>query len=725
MAILTLTRIFLLTHGHQTLLREITTPSIGPFVTSCLNSVTLKAGFEESKVTDLRSPLLNIMLQSFIKLLSNHPASFRPFISHIRSILAPLFAPTPSTLPASSGSHLPNIFSPQATTALAQRLHALLPQCAAKSGSSEEWSKYVHLVLDDINRTAGLVFRAVRESQPRAIDADAVGLSEAETVEDEISDAPENELQLPAWNGIYAGCERLIGLLQVLQAYLATRTSSSVTVPVAIIFATLERILSVFAPDPSVSKEAQMEFNAAILRDERDAMFSILPNIHAATIECCSLLVARMAQSFTSLAPELLDQLSWLLQRTRTTYRSRNALYNLSTQLVELSGPTLSSKEFEQLAPILRHASHDLLLNLECRQRTKQPGPNTPLQRGQKPLRNNADAILGSLDGSTNQFSASQPPKRHQQAPQRLISVSMAILPPELVPASVRTGMDRAAVLLQSEQALLSSIVNPGKSSRGTQLATPLPFLSRMHPRSLSTEVLLRPRMPYIRRRQEQLELELLEEEENEIPEIGSQQPNPFSNFNIPDGMNVTKLPQPVSNDTFYGRQQDINSDHQSATPSGQIFAPRQAEPGANVANKNLDQESTASSPRASNSNKKGENPTEILSSTKRVHEPSMVLTAPADPELVLSGFEPAPKRPKHEHESPIEHPEILPETSRTIFGQQDKPPIVAESSSRTQETSAYVQGETESDSDGSFKIPTIIFDSDTEDDGEEDEDST
>ena len=678
-AILTLTRIFLLTHGQATLLREITTPAIALFATSCLNNVTLRDSGEGGNLTDVHNPLLNSVLQSFIKLLPNHPSSFRPFITRIRTLLTPLLAPTFSSLPVAAEHQLKNSVPSRISTGLAQRLHALLPSCAARTGSSEEWSKYVRLLLDEVNRTANYVFRGVIESD--AVETIAAGSHvNANGFQDEISDTPKNELLLPAWKGTHAGCERLVGLIQLLQAYLATKTSTSVSVPTGMIFTGLTRILQVFAPEYSQSKGIEMGFNPEVSREERDAMYSMLPELHTATLECYSTLMTRLSQNTLSLVTEILDQISWLFQRTRTTPNSRAAFFDLSTQIIELVGPSFTPQHFEQVAPILCQTWTTFYQENQSKQRTEQTIEKSNVA---KSVQNNVHSV------TINQYAiipkSNKAPKGLKKSALKLMLASIAVLPASMIPVSMRREMDRTAVLLQDEQLLLASVLNPGMSRKGQVMASLLPFLSRMHPGSLSTEALRYPRLPLVRRKQDISEDSSSEDEEDKTPAFDLQ-----------------------------GHIRALQSSSQNGTPQSTSL-------------NNADDAMTWKGARGISQEKESNdlqhtlnNINPLLESPKRVRESELSEGNDLSTTILL---EPDAKRPRLEPDdlpNPLMRTEEIAQDnigSQKIFGVTDSPPPVAESSAIAQKAD-----NSDSDSDGSFEIPPIISDSDT---GAEEEDES
>ena len=633
-------------------------------MTSCLHNVTLKAAKGDARVVDVHNLLLNTVLSSFTRLIPNHPASLRPFANRIRAMLGPLLAPTPSNLLGQAAMPA-RISVPQDTTGLMQKLHAMLPHCAAKDGSGEEWGKYVGIILVDISRTATAVFRGVIEAQTRKTQNNAEDASM-----DEVEDAMENELQLLAWRGTYAGCERLVGLLQLLQAYLATKTSSNVIIPIGRILGSTERLLSIYAPHHSRAKSGEMQLNPSVSREERDALYSALPGIHTAAVDCISLLLTRASQTAMSFASEILSQLSWLFQRTRTTPQSRAAIFRTTTQLVKLIGISMDKNGLSKLNPIIRTACHDILPTSDDRQHS------APLDgsRMTKP----------SPVGQTIPSNAwNEPSKELQDAASKLIVSSMALLPADKVKPSLRDEMDRVAVLLQDEQVLLASVLNPPRAGKNKQYSSLLPFLQRLHPTSMATEALVRPRMPLVRMGG------VFDEDETSESEDGS--------TSVLDRENAELAQNP--------------SVEAPTATTGPVHMPIVA----GAASTNIEVGGTEDG--------ELEGLDASLRSPKRLRTPE-----PGDSEALLGTatvVEPIPKRRRLEEEMAPSFP--APSTkigegdglSNPIIGVTDSPPPVAESSK-----SAEKALDSDADSEGSFEIPPIVFDSEmSEDEDDEDED--
>ncbi|KAL8718440.1 MAG: hypothetical protein Q9225_004424 [Loekoesia sp. 1 TL-2023] len=105
----------------------------------------------------------------------------------------------------------------------------------------------------------------------------------------------------------------------------------------------------------------------------------------------------------------------------------------------------------------------------------------------------NADAYLKQVDAPPT---PSERPGDLQDAAASLLSAALEYLPSGLLPFSVRSKIDRTAVLAQNEPLLQFSVLNAPARRGRKQQSSLLPLLSRQFPKSYSTEALIRPRLP-------------------------------------------------------------------------------------------------------------------------------------------------------------------------------------------------------------------------------------
>jgi len=495
LCIITLTRIFLLTQGRQSLLREITTPSIPPFVTSCLNIISLRRSAQEPRNLDLASPVLDTVLQALIRLVPHHPSSFRPFVTQIRSLIAPLLAPTPSSSPAEAEKDATHRPVSRSAVTLAQKLYALLPQCAPKNSSNEEWGKSVKDTLTQIHRTADRVFRAVSEewssyARPPAdrVQADAYG--------DVLSDGVPEPTGLPGWRGIEAGCERLVGLLQLLESLIAAESPSTYTLPAGAILSLVERILSVTVPPTSSSQKTgdQARINPRVGREEREGMWLGLPRIHVAATAVLTTLIKRLDTLSIASAQGVMEQLLWVFQRERGHPEIRRSIYEVFIEVLAIVGPSMPRTTVSSMSPLIRALCEDLLPESKPPEMTSRPstsGAKKPSNNGVAAT--NADSYLQSQDTISN---TAEPVPRVQEVATILLPVILSRIPQAHLSVPVRSLIDRTVVLTKNEKAMLASVLNPQERLKGKQTSSIIPLYARSSALSLEIEGFLRPRMP-------------------------------------------------------------------------------------------------------------------------------------------------------------------------------------------------------------------------------------
>jgi pre-rRNA-processing protein RIX1 len=86
--------------------------------------------------------------------------------------------------------------------------------------------------------------------------------------------------------GIFAGGERLTGLLYVIKEYIESPTANSVYLNVGLIVDLISRMLALTIP-VLASKNFQntVRLNAQVSKDERESLWLLLPDVHVAAIE--------------------------------------------------------------------------------------------------------------------------------------------------------------------------------------------------------------------------------------------------------------------------------------------------------------------------------------------------------------------------------------------------------------------------------------------------------
>lgn len=521
LCIITLTRIFMLTREYPTLIREITTPSLPTFVQSSLQIASSNAS----------ASLLLTVLECFSELLPRHPTIFRSYLKQVRPLLCRLVAPTPSTgLSKEQSQDAPTAVTTEVSNA-AQRLLIQLPCCAPKGASSEEWENAMRTTIGGVHRVADRVFRAVLEDwQSTVRETPANG----HAMDGEVQDLEDDYLSLPPWSGIFAGSERLIGLLQLLKEYVRSPTANTVTFRVGVMMDLITRMLSLTIPaSGSKSFQNTIRINNQVSKEERENLWLVLPDIHVAAIELLLAMAHRLQASTLAIDALVLDQLVWVFGSEKDNTRVRTACYLAITSLLKRSGVNLPKSSIDSLVPLIRNCCEDLLPSDVSNNVAKDtPGQAKAKGSSQPQGSANADSFLGSRAVSDPAASfAGLKDGAHELLPELLSNVRA-----QYYSDSLRARLDRTAILIQHKNAMLASVLNPPPSKRfGKPAASILPLMARSFQGSQDIEGTLRPRMPVIRLGSQDTELdedveeaEEAEAEEEEMVEDDEQENEPF-----------------------------------------------------------------------------------------------------------------------------------------------------------------------------------------------------
>ena len=481
---MTLTRVFLLTHDHQSLVREITTPSLSSFITAALNAAAPLMSSQNPQVTVGESPLLLVVLQAFCELIVLHPNSFRPFAQQIQRLVLPLIAPAPSNV----GSEGAINSITQSVTQASQRLFVLLSVCAPKNAAAEDWSGSLHNVILSAQRTTDRLFRGVIEEwRPRAEKSDLADLA----IDEVICDRGPQPLALPGWIGVYAGIERLNGLLGALQAFLSYRTSMAVTLPASKIVSLADRILSVVQSGSA----SGLRMRSDITRDEREGLDVALPQLHESTIQVLSSLMSRMGSAYASILQSTVDQVLWVLDNQYTSDKVRKASYVFLSQVLSRWGPTLPYSCAKSVSRCARLCCEDLLPESRTPVGEIQPSASKGMKQSNgHPSSTSSDSYLSA---SPKTVTTSATSINVKVAAEVLLPLTLTNLRQGYLSAVVRDAVDRTAILTENRTAMVASVMNPSIKTKGSQPATSiLPMLARAHNGHLECEALLRPQMP-------------------------------------------------------------------------------------------------------------------------------------------------------------------------------------------------------------------------------------
>ncbi|KAF2819201.1 hypothetical protein CC86DRAFT_375351 [Ophiobolus disseminans] len=506
LCIITLTRIFILTREYPTLIREITTPSLPAFIQSCL------------QIVNSRPPtsLLQAILESFNELLPRHPTIFRTYLKQLNPLLTALIAPTPSNKLGEEQKSSSRYELNSGVVQVAQQLYVQTPCCAPKGASSEEWEKSLKAIVNNTHRVADKVFRAVLEDwRPATREATTNG----HTLDDEVQDLEFDTMALPAWSGIFAGSERLVHLLRLIQQYLANPTPSPVGLNISAVMDIVTRVLSLTAPGSGAKAyQNATRFNNQVSKEERENLWLVLPDLHVAAIEILLVLTDRSQSSTMPLDALIIDQLVWVFASEQDSAQLRTAAYHAVSMVLQRSGVGLSKSSVDSLVPLMRACCEDLFPT-DPATVTAKPTPGQSKANGTTPTQTtgNADTFLNSskiAETIGSKFLGLT------EAAQALLPVLLANVQAQYLSDALRSRLDRTATLTQNKPAMLASVLNPPPSKRfGKPAASILPLMARSFPASADIEGLLRPRMPVIRLGTQDTEMEGVDVEDEEDEE--------------------------------------------------------------------------------------------------------------------------------------------------------------------------------------------------------------
>ena len=469
LAVITLTRIFMLTWDYSNLIREITTPALPTFISVCLSNAENK----RCSASELQT-----VLEAFVTLMPRHPTIFRTNETQIRTLLTRIIS-------ASSSNVLSDVHYTKDQQAVAQHLLTLLHHCSPKQGAAEKWDETLKATVAAAHATCDRVFISIAEtwksnagvqlSAPRSM------LFHGEP-ELEGNDA----LGLNPWKGVFAGNERLVSLLDTLKSHLSTGSAGAVTVRLGQVVDLLVRVFSV--------RKGAMQTNNEVSKEEREAMLSDLPSVHVAAMRLVEAILRRFGSASASIVQPLLTDIISVFGAERSNVTLRTATYAVLTTVLHLQGPSMQRHDVVDVECIVKACCQDLLPTNEAV--ASVPSANVNGAYGKQSLASN------DLNLQASCVKASRPTSLTglQKAAEALLPVCLSKLNPAYVPGRLRVFMDRTAILTEHKDALIASVLSPPlKGSTDIMQTSLLPLLARQHALAPEVEALLRPRLPVIK----------------------------------------------------------------------------------------------------------------------------------------------------------------------------------------------------------------------------------
>jgi pre-rRNA-processing protein RIX1 len=448
-----------------------------------------------------------------------YPATCRPFNARVRTAARPYLAPTASD----NGAPIPRALQRAARRA-AVSLHFTT---AGKTGPSEDWARAAADVLRDFHDTADHVFRAVQESwQP------LVPRARADISFDGPAEQPDAPDGLPGWTGVRAGADRLVGHLRLAADLLRRPTKVPVAVPVGALMEAVNRVAQISRTSRAQAWEQALETHPAVGREEKEELWTCVPAVHLAALDVLGALFRRLRLNAMSLVPEALDAVLLVLKSGIDSPAIRAASYATVDLLLQVAGPGLSKTAVDAIGVVMLACCRDL--QQDAGYLAARAGP-APAAAGAEAKKNgmtaNADLFLptAKADGSSAAGAGAGPvhgklSRAHRAAAEALLASLLTHLPQRQVKPGIRGLLDQTAILCQSRDGMLASVLNPYINEAGRSYPSILPHLSRRFPHDQGVEVLRSNIRTSVQASAEDVRLaatfEELEEEEGEDEEM-------------------------------------------------------------------------------------------------------------------------------------------------------------------------------------------------------------
>ncbi|KAI9892325.1 MAG: hypothetical protein M1814_001525 [Vezdaea aestivalis] len=449
LGIVTLTRIFIVLAKFPTLVRELVTPNLPAYLTTCLNLISKVSNNSSTNrsLKDDRS-LLQYVFESFNILLPRYATIFRPFLSQLEYLLRSCIV------------HQDYIINTPTLNA-ARKLFAGLHFCAPKNTNAEYWTLSLRSLVKQTHTTSTYVFRSIIEDW-RPPDGLVLPVLNSFDFAQVISEPIKGPLGVAVWTEMHCGIARLIDCLHIMESFFIVETAIPVAIPVGAIMDLLCRQWSVLLPTSNVVDM----YNKEIGLDERSKLFSGLPEIHVAGLRALGAMV-------------------------RSELRA--SVYLLLTTLLPLCGLSLPKHCLRGMSNILRRCADDCLSTDNFPQATI-PAPQSNENSKHKST-SNPDAFTSDKEAS---ISKSIDSKVHSAA-KALLPILLYHLDVSLMHPTVRNALDRAAVLTNNKRAMLGSVLNHAPGTADTDPpASILTHLVRAYGGAIEIDPLVRPRLPVI-----------------------------------------------------------------------------------------------------------------------------------------------------------------------------------------------------------------------------------
>lgn len=470
-------RLFLLGRKSPLLQREITTPLLPPFITASLTSIRPVTAKQSQKNVIITSPLLPIVLRCWSELIQEHPVTFRPFVTRIRPICLSLVSDFAST------SELQQ---------LALQLLSFLHCCAPKASNASDWQLTLSNIVRATHDSLDLTLRGVHEEWTSNDSTQA-----RQSVRQVYSKAPElaqfDAAGLGAWQGVFEGSARVANLLSWAASMLRSQ-SAPVAVPIGQLLDLVARVNAVTIPKGSNAAQYHLRHNPEVAQDEREALWASLPSLHISSLRLLSEVVESFGQASAPYVVSIFEQVFDLFDAEGSYESIRSQCYLCLTSTLQTDSTLGLHLDRHCLEAVSKACCRDLERLL----------PDSPDRKMDE------DSINSTQNGSSILSTATQAQQPLPKATldsdllvdcaQRLLPLLLEKLPPDSLSHASRTEVDRLAILVNHQQAMFASVMNPPEQRAGPRVhSSILPFFARASEETgLNLEAIKRPRMPNI-----------------------------------------------------------------------------------------------------------------------------------------------------------------------------------------------------------------------------------
>lgn len=468
----TITRIFLLTQHQPTLTREITTPLLPAFLTACLALIRPSSIRSGEQLVPAPSPLLDTVLQCWLQLLPQHASTFRPFLNRIKPICL---------------SIVEDHTSSESTIELSTKLLCSLISCAPKNTASQEWIQMAGSIVAVAHETTDGVFRAVLEEHDSNNSA-RVPNSKKHNFSKAPATSGKDQLGLAAWKGISEGSSRLAALVSWLQHLISSATTQQIPVPFGQVLDLTARILSVNFPESQGRPGPNLRFHNETGKEEKEELLLNLPKLHISCLTLLWSLCQTFEQTLLPVYRTICDQILNQFQSSSWNHEIRVFCYDIIGHIMNVI--SLSELEFNRSAfsIMITQSCNDLKTALS----NMDPNQTQDMSKGHA-MASDASRIEA---GQSMQRLLKQQSSAFASA-WRLLPVLLGRGTASIIPRQSRAELERLAIILNHQEAMLASVLNSVVSDGGSMAtASILPFLARAAMDTAAVEAMLRPRLP-------------------------------------------------------------------------------------------------------------------------------------------------------------------------------------------------------------------------------------